>query len=318
MTAEPAISTRTIAVPDLEPVWFLEMELTFACQLRCGHCYNKSSSAGSHGSMTRYDWEQVIAAAPAAGIRRVQLIGGEPTMHPDFLPLAEYALRAGLELQVFSNLYHVTPALWELYAKPRVTLATSYYSDVAELHDRVTRQPRSHTRTRAAIVKALECGIPLKVAIVETFEGQRAYEAHAEMMALGVPNLAPVDRMRGIGRAIEGTGMEATCAELCGQCGNGRAAVNPDGDVTMCVMSRFLPPAGNVRDTPLGEILNGPAWNALLSLVPRLGDEPPCAPISECPPANDGNDCPPASTECEGNALLLPISAVNLRKAGNQ
>ena len=187
MTAEPAIPTRTIAVPDLEPVWFLELELTLACQLRCGHCYNKSSPAGSHGSMTRYDWEQVIGAAPAAGIRRVQLIGGEPTMHPDFLPLAEYVLRAGLELQVFSNLYHVTPALWELYAKPRVTLATSYYSDVAELHDGVTRQPRSHKRTRAAIVRALECGIPLKVAIVDTFEGQRAYEAHAEMVALGVP-----------------------------------------------------------------------------------------------------------------------------------
>lgn len=292
----------------LDPVWFLELEVTTACQLKCRHCYNSSSPAGTHGTMTRGDWEHLLDSAPAAGVRRVQLIGGEPSMHPHFLPLAHHALSVGLELQVFSNLYCVTPALWALYREPRVTLATSYYSDRPELHDQVTGRPGSHRRTRAAISVALESGIPLKVAIVETFEGQRAHEAHAEMAALGVRDLAPVDRMRGIGRAIEGEPFSAQVNELCGQCGDGRAAVSANGDVTMCVMARFLPPAGNVRDTPLGEILHGPYWNALLPLVPRRGDKPPCAPISECPPASDGNDCPPASTECEGNALVPPVA----------
>ncbi|MED7926639.1 radical SAM protein [Nonomuraea sp. LP-02] len=322
MTADPVLTTgtSTYQTPALEPVWFLEIELTNACQLTCRHCYSLSSPAGPHGSMTFHDWMKVLDTASAAGIRRVQLIGGEPTMHPGFLPLAEHALRMGLEVQVFSNLYRVTPALWALYAKPGVTLATSYYSDVAELHDKVTLRPGSHRRTRAAIVEALERGIPLKVAIVQVIPGQRAEEAHAEMQRLGVPNLAPVDRMRGIGRAAEGTRSEADVSELCGQCGNGRAAISPNGDVYLCVMSRFLPPAGNVRDTPLREILNGLAWGDLVRQVPRphhSDPKPPCAPVDECPPASDSNDCPPASTICEGNALLLPLSAIHLRKTGN-
>ncbi|MFC4014819.1 SPASM domain-containing protein [Nonomuraea purpurea] len=228
-------------------------------------------------------------------------------MHPEFVPLAEFALGVGLESQMFSNLYLVTDAQWELYSRPNVTLATSYYSDVAKLHDRVTRRPGSHARTRAAIAEALERAIPIKVAIVELFDGQRADKAHAEMQALGVPQLAPVDRMRGIGRAAEEMNIQANVNELCGQCGNGRAAVSPDGDVRICVMSRFLPSAGNVRETDLREILTGPVWRELVTMVPRRGDKPPCAPVSECPPASDGNDCPPASTECEGNALVLPV-----------
>ncbi|MFI0422984.1 radical SAM protein [Spongiactinospora sp. 9N601] len=289
------------------PVWFLECELTNRCQLACRHCYSRSSPTEGHGSMTRADWERLLSTAPAAGIRRVQFIGGEATMYPDFLPLADHALSVGLELQVFTNLYRVTAVQWELFSRPKVTVATSYYSDQADLHDKVTGRPGSHQRTRAAIVAALERGIPLKVAIVELFDGQRAGEAHAEMAALGVTRLAPVDRMRGIGRATEEMGIEADVNELCGRCGDGRAAVSWDGEVRLCVMSRFLPSAGNIRDIDLRDILAGPAWHDLLTQVPRprRGD-PPCEPVNECPPAYDGDDCPPAYTECEGNALILP------------
>ncbi|HEY3514514.1 MAG TPA: hypothetical protein VGL36_35370 [Kribbella sp.] len=42
----------------------------------------------------------------------VQFIGGEPTLHPASPELLRRALAAGLEVEVFSNLVHVTPALW--------------------------------------------------------------------------------------------------------------------------------------------------------------------------------------------------------------
>ncbi|MFC4056684.1 SPASM domain-containing protein [Planomonospora corallina] len=53
--------------------------------------------------------------------------------------------------------------------------------------------------------------------------------------------------------------MAPNVGELCGRCGDGRAAVSWDGDVRMCVLSRFLTPAGNVRETPLVEIFAGEA-----------------------------------------------------------
>lgn len=49
--------------------------------------------------------------------------------------------------------------------------------------------------------------------------------------------------------------------QLCGHCGNGQAAISPSGEVWPCVFSRWMP-VGNVRETPLGEILAGPRMTA--------------------------------------------------------
>ncbi|GAA0916348.1 radical SAM protein [Nonomuraea longicatena] len=299
---------------ELAPVAFLELELTNRCQLACTHCYSGAGPAEGHGSMTVTDWKRLLDEAPSAGVETVQLIGGEPTMLPDFLPLAWYALSVGLQVQVYSNLYRVTEPQWGLYTQPRVTLATSYYSDVAAEHDKITGRDGSHARTRANIVRALELGIPLKVSVVDLGDpGQRAQEAHAEMTELGVPRVGPIDRMRAVGRATAAMSMESVTSELCGQCGDGRAAVSWDGDVRMCVLSRFLPSAGNVRTAPLASILSGETWAELLGQVPRKVGR-------DCNPASDGNDCAPAETICESNALILPTipAALPARRSGDQ
>ncbi|GIH72766.1 hypothetical protein Mth01_50190 [Sphaerimonospora thailandensis] len=62
-----------------------------------------------------------------------------------------------------------------------------------------------------------------------------------------------------------------------------------------------MEPAGNVKTTPLAEILAGPAWQELLTRVPRRAD------TTAGKPNSDGNDCAPAETICEGNALILPV-----------
>ncbi|MEV0619141.1 radical SAM protein [Nonomuraea sp. NPDC050404] len=308
MTAEPA---SIPAVRGLDRVWFLELELTQRCQFQCPSlCYADAGPTKGHGTMTCADWEHLLDTAPAAGITTVQCIGGEPTMHPNFLRLAEHALGTGLKVQVYSNLYRVTTALWELYSHPNVTLATSYYSDVPAQHDKITGREGSHVQTRTNIAEAVKRDIPLKVAIVDLGEeGQRAQEARAEMIALGVPRVGPVDRVRAVGRATGHMRMESNVGELCGQCGDGRAAISWDGDVRMCVLSRFLPSAGNVRTTPLADILDGAAWLDLLARVHRRR-------ITACNPGSDSNDCNPAETLCEGNALVLP--ALGLFEEGNQ
>ncbi|MEU8267863.1 radical SAM protein [Sphaerisporangium sp. NPDC049002] len=285
------------AAPQFDPVHFLELEITGRCQLQCGHCYADSGPTVGHGTMETLDWENLLTSVPAAGIQTVQFIGGEPTKHPDFERLVQHALAQSLTVQMFSNLYHVPDQLWNLLDDPNVTLATSYYSDDPDEHDRITQRRGSHARTLANIQEALRRGIPLKVAIVELWDGQRAEEAHAQMKALGVNRLGPIDRMRGVRRGANT--IETGVKGLCGQCGNGRAAVASNGDVWMCVMSRFLQSAGNVKTTPLADILAGQSWQGLLKQVPRRG-------ATDCNPASDGDDCSPAETICESNALILP------------
>lgn len=268
-------------------VSFLWLELTGRCGLACAHCYAGSSPSGGHGAMTGADWRSVIRQAADLGVPMVQFIGGEPTLHPQFADLVSCSVEAGLAVEVYTNLAHVRDSWWDLFACPRVSLATSYYSDDSGQHYAITGRPGSHARTRANIAKAVRRGIPLRAGIITVREDQRVAQAHAELEALGVTRIGS-DRLRHLGRAA-GAG-QPDVSELCGKCGRGIAAVLPSGDVTPCVMARWLT-AGNVREATLAEILSGPAFAAAIAVIPA-GSGDPCVP-DLCQPDNDGDICEP-------------------------
>lgn len=277
----PASSAPAANIPPL-----LALEITGRCQLACRHCYAGSGSSGSHGTMTADDWRSVITQAAGIGVSRVQFIGGEPTLHPDFAALLTHAAGTGLPAEVYGHLAHVKDAWWDLFTCPGVSLATSYYSDDPREHDAITGRPGSHARTLANIGKAVSRGVPLRASIIEVADGQRTSQARAELEAIGVTRIRTA-RLRHLGRAAH-AGPDVS--ELCGNCGRGVAAVLPSGDVCPCVMSRWLI-AGNVRDTPLAGILSGPAMAALTAGIParsrRAGGDDPCG------PDNDSDICPP-------------------------
>jgi len=293
---EPTVQQR--------PTEFLWLDLTRKCQLQCGPCFNSSGPRGSHGTMTRGDWIGVIDQAALAGVRRVQLIGGEPTMHPDGLALADRALTHGLAVEVYSNLVHVADKWWDLLQRNGVSLATSYYSDDAEQHNAITGRP-SHTRTLANIKRAVRLGIPLRVGIVITNETQRVAEAQQELEAIGVERIN-VDHVRPFGRGAQDEIPDTS--GLCGRCGRGRAAVGPDGQVSPCVFSAGVIDVANVRDAPLGSILNGTAMTAAQTHIRTVvvardgGDEDDddsgddgCNPVGdgECSPGFPSSSCSP-------------------------
>ncbi|MGH3516658.1 MAG: radical SAM/SPASM domain-containing protein [Haloechinothrix sp.] len=231
------------------PPLHLWLEITGRCQLECVHCYADSSPVGTHGTMTAADWCRVIDEAAEMGVRTVQFIGGEPTLHADLTELINHALSRALAVEVFTNLVHVTDKLWDTFAQPGVSLATSYYSDDPEEHAAITGRP-SHPRTKANIEEAARRGIPLRAGVIDLGEGQRTEQAHDELVALGVPKIG-YDRLRQVGRGVRD--QHESAAQLCGQCGDGVAAVGPDGSVTPCIMARWQR-VGSVHDTPLGEI----------------------------------------------------------------
>ncbi|MFJ2093099.1 radical SAM protein [Streptomyces sp. NPDC087901] len=291
------------AVPE-----FLELEVTDRCQLACTHCYAESGPTRDHGSMSVEDWTRIITEAAAGGARTVQLIGGEPTLHPEFAALLGHALEVGLRVQVYSNLYRVRAEHWGLFAHPLVSLSTSYYSDDADEHDAITGRKGSHDSTRANIVEAVRRGIRVKVGIIHMRDGQRSQEAAAEMRSIGV-NQVRVDGVRGVGNAAKPTLLPST-SELCGRCADGKAAILPDGTVAPCVLGRFLL-AGDVKSRSLASVFTGPEWARVAASIPRtyragcLPDEDSCMPapakrVTACNPDSDGSDCSPAESDaCE-------------------
>ncbi len=269
--------------------------------------------------MTTADWEQVIDQAAVIGVRTVQFIGGEPLIAPHFPALLRRALGTGLNVNVYSNLVRVTPELWELLSAPQVSLSTSWYTADPAVHAAITGSNAAWASTRANIAEAARRGISVRAAIVDDImPGQDARAAEAELRTLGVTEIR-VRPVQGAGRAArDGQGHDPV--ELCGHCGEGRAAILPDGQLTPCVIGRWMH-TGNVKDTPIREIIGGRAWRDVLASVPRMAE--PCGPT--CPPSQDGGDCPPASQPAcapsycapdTGDAVLFPVAQVTVRQAG--
>lgn len=268
-------------------------------RIECLHCYNESGPGGDHGTMTLTDWLYTIDQAANSGTRHVQLIGGEPTLHPNAPEIAEHALDRGMGVEVYSNLVHVSNAWWALLQRPGMALATSYYGTTPDQHNTMTGRPASHRHTRANIIRALNLSIPLRVAII-TPEGEGAEEARGDLETLGVQRIG-VDTVRPYGRGNPAP--EPSCEGLCGACGNGRAAVAPDGTVSPCVFSTWMK-IGNVRQQPLATILTGPEMSeAKTTIRTTLGGKKDddddghiiveCQPDQTCSPGGPLSGCAP-------------------------
>ncbi|GAB3488778.1 radical SAM protein [Nocardiopsis coralliicola] len=304
MTLTPEAPTPTTR-PTTRMLW---LDLTRKCQLACTHCYNASGPDGDHGTMTRADWLSVVEQAAAGGVELIQLIGGEPTLHPDALAVADCALGAGMEVEVYSNLVRVPNAWWALLARPGARLATSYYAADPAAHNAMTGRP-SHARTRDNIAKAVARGVSLRVGVVVP-EGSDATDAVRDLEALGVERVG-VDRVRPFGRGAE-QDSEPCVDGLCGHCGQGRAAIGPEGTVTPCIMSSWMA-TGDAREEPLADILAGPRFAAAAEEIrhahPRAArgcdpddddncdpdNSPGCDPDHWCRPGGPGSGCGPRS-----------------------
>ena len=72
------------------------INLTIACNMRCGGCYVadaivKSASEGKSRSMPTHEVLKLIDQMTEMGCDKLVLLGGEPTIHPGFMQVYKYA-----------------------------------------------------------------------------------------------------------------------------------------------------------------------------------------------------------------------------------
>jgi|GEM_PF-678649 len=81
------------------------VNITNDCRCRCPGCYkvlSRSLAKGDHMSLK--DFERLLAIFSGQGGRTIDLVGGEPTDHPDFLKIVAWCVTAGLETWIYTNL----------------------------------------------------------------------------------------------------------------------------------------------------------------------------------------------------------------------
>nr|WP_256334475.1 SPASM domain-containing protein [Lentzea albidocapillata] len=113
-----------------------------------------------------------------------------------------------------------------------------------------------------------------------------------------------VDRLRQVGRGVRDGGPDL--GELCGQCGDCRVAIAPDGSVWPCVFSRWLS-VGNVREESLADILTGSRMTETASV---LATEFARRPLNPCVPNMCDPQCGPScSPACRPAGNCVPTGA---------
>jgi hypothetical protein len=87
------------------------LAITAICNQQCAYCFTAESlaqsrgagSQGGKGLLETAAFEERLDFLARSHIDEVRLLGGEPTLHPDFVAMVQRARAAGKEITVFSN-----------------------------------------------------------------------------------------------------------------------------------------------------------------------------------------------------------------------
>jgi sulfatase maturation enzyme AslB (radical SAM superfamily) len=316
---------------------FLWLELTNQCNLKCLHCYSESSPVSTERDILgESDYATLLEEAFELGCRRVQFIGGEPTLNRRLPSLIARASQLGYRIEVFTNLLHLGDELLRTFVQYRVAIATSMYADTSDVHDLITQTPGSHKRTIANIERLLESGLQVRAGVIAMGENSKALDSTFSMLrALGVVDIN-LDHVREFGRG--NTGRSCSMEKLCGNCANNILAVGPDGLVAPCIMSKQWS-VGSVLSTSLKQIAvsedlfevrrsiaaaTAKAWSdsrgidsstgrsvSLPTMCEPYGSPNPCSPDSSCmpncSPSYNCTPCSPNSSQpCQPNRWCDP------------
>lgn len=297
---------------------FLWLELTDTCNLRCVHCYAESGPQRKQLKAKQLDYKQLLTEAAELGCKRVQFIGGEPTVVKELPEYISHARGVGFEfVEVYTNLIYLPPALLECFQRYNVAIATSFYSDDAEIHDAITLGNGSHKTTTQNIKRVLAAGLTLRAGIIVMEQNRKGLKQTVKYLRdLGVENVG-TDRLRFIGRGEQAGNQSADLLhELCGSCWKGSLCVSPNGVVSPCIMSKAYA-LGTLRSTTLAKIVSSAklaetretiykeAYLTKHQCNPDYCNPDSCNPDDECNPddncnpnsCNPDNDCNP-DDEC--------------------
>lgn len=146
---------------------FAWIEITQRCNLYCRHCYEGSSKNVEISDMTMQDFETAVKALHSIGIKRIQLVGGEPLVHPQIAEMIKIAKDTFDFVEVYTNGTLLTDEMLKLITDRKVALAFSLYAADSAVHDYVTCTKGSYNLTIDSIQKALDLGNTVRVASVE-------------------------------------------------------------------------------------------------------------------------------------------------------
>lgn len=255
------------------------IEVTNRCPLVCSHCYNNlpmNDAAARSMELSTDEHRRIVDELAEMGCLWMLYSGGEIFARRDFLDIYEHAKRSGLLVTLFTNGILIDERIADRLAElPPFAIEITLYGNTAETYERLTRIPGSYARCRRAIDLLLERNLPLKLKTVavsvnrhEVFDMKAFAESlgvefkfdaminpridcsssplavrltSEELVEMDLRDASRVDEWRRLARDFKPTPVAPGQTQHLYDCGGGvnSFAIDPYGDLTICVLSHF-------------------------------------------------------------------------------
>lgn len=163
-----------------------QIQLTDLCNLRCEFCYN--SQEHKRNELSYDEICGLLDQLRAAGTHYVCLTGGEATLHPRFFDIARAVRDRDFSLELITNATMLTEKHFAFFKEIGMHyIAVSLHGLQQASHERLTQTPESFNKTRRAIERMKELGLPVQLRIPVTrynFDELDELLLYAEAMAI--------------------------------------------------------------------------------------------------------------------------------------
>jgi radical SAM protein with 4Fe4S-binding SPASM domain len=260
------------------------IELTYRCNLHCGHCYCPPGERSAE--LSTAEVKAVFDELASLGTLFLLITGGDPLLRKDFPELYRHAKELGLLVTVFTNGTLIDERIAALWRElPPYLVEISLYGLTREVYEKVVAVPGSYERCLEGIGRVLADGHPLALkcpvtrdnaheipgiaqlakdlgvdfrydpVILATMEGKthtHAFRLAAEEVVAFEARDPEKDRAYRRWHADESK--PAPTSEALFSCGAGKNSlhVDPYGNVQVCLMVKNF--RHSLRERPLGAI----------------------------------------------------------------
>lgn len=279
------------------------MELTYSCNEKCIHCYAHYKENSNFEMLSFEKIQEILDELHEMGCVYISFTGGDPFMHPDFMKIFKYAREKGFICNIYTNaqfLYSHQNLITDLIEYNVNAFYISIYGSTDKIHEEITQTKHSLEKTVFVINKIKDFGgdvianimalknnafdvenivkklkkenIPYRIdmSVAPRNDGNKVPQTLFISDEKIIHNIHKLSMENDYFKNRFGDTKYMINSEdsdyICGA-GITNFSITPDGTVFPCVSLKI--PLGNVHNSNLNEIWNGPHRKKIKEMLKR-------------------------------------------------
>ncbi len=137
----------------------MEIEFSLRCNFSCPYCYVPQPEY-FESELTRQEIKDVLVQAKALGVRKIIILGGEPTIYPHIKEVVQFIIDQEMEVELFTNGSGVDADLANFFYSLGVRVVLKMNTFDSELQDKMSGKKGAYTIIQKALKHLQDVGYP--------------------------------------------------------------------------------------------------------------------------------------------------------------